>query len=565
MRPLAMQKHEVVVVGAGLAGQRAALAAVEAGKDVAIISKLHPLRSHSGAAQGGINAAVGPEDSVETHIYDTVKGSDYLGDQDAIEYFCQRAGPTVVEMEHFGTIFSRGDDGSLARRAFGGAGFPRTIYAADRTGLALLQALWERLGTEDFTLYEEWDVTRLVVREGRVQGLIAFDRRRGNFEEVQTPAVVMATGPAGRIYGRTTNAHSCTGDGISVAYEAGAQLKDMEFVQFHPTALLESSILITEGARGEGGILKNAQGERFMAKYAPHVLELASRDVVSRAIVTEVKEGRGFTGPYGGYVHLELMHLGREKVESRLQEIVDYSRHFAGIDPVTQPIPVYPAQHYMMGGIGTTIQAATNVPGLFSAGEAACVSIHGANRLGGNSLLETLVFGKEAGVAAAAYVEHAPAPAMRASDLDEAAAPLRAWSSRTDGEDPTQLRTEMQRTMEQYVGIYRTEADLLEGLRRIRALKERFARVKVVDQSKVYNLNLTDAIETGHMLELAEVIVVGAYARTESRGAHARTDYPKRDDARWMRHTIATRGPTGPELTYAPVAYTRWEPKERVY
>ncbi|HTT14204.1 MAG TPA: FAD-binding protein [Thermoplasmata archaeon] len=560
-----MQKHEVVVIGAGLAGQRAALAAIDAGKDVAIVSKLHPLRSHSGAAQGGINAAVGKEDSVETHIYDTVKGSDYLGDQDAIEFFCQRAGPVVVEMEHFGTIFSRSDDGSLARRAFGGAGFPRTIYAADRTGLALLQALWERIGTEDFTLYEEWDVTNLVVREGRMQGLVAFDRRHGNFEEIQAPAVVMATGPFGRVYGRTTNAHSCTGDGTAAAYEAGAQLKDLEFVQFHPTALLESGILITEGARGEGGILKNANGERFMAKYAPHVLELASRDVVSRAIVTEVAEGRGFSGPYGGYVHLELMHLGREKVESRLQEIVDYSRHFAGIDPITQPIPVYPAQHYMMGGIGTTIQGATSLPGLFAAGEAACVSIHGANRLGGNSLLETLVFGREAGAAAAAYVDKAPASTMHATDLDAAVAPFRAWSSRTDGEDPSALRTEMQATMERYVGIYRNEADLFEGLRRIRALKDRFQKVRVVDRSSIYNLNVSDALETGHMLELAEVIVVGAYARTESRGAHARTDFPKRDDAHWMKHTIATRSPTGPELSYAPVAYTRWEPKERVY
>ncbi len=560
-----MPKHEVVVVGAGLAGQRAALAAVEAGKDVALISKLHPLRSHSGAAQGGINAAVGAEDSVETHIYDTVKGSDYLGDQDAIEFFCQRAGPTVIEMEHFGTVFSRADDGSLARRAFGGGAFPRTIYAADRTGLALLQALWERLGTEDFTLYEEWDVTNFVVREGRVQGLVGFDRRRGTFDEIAAPAVVVATGPFGRIYGRTTNAHSCTGDGTAAAYAAGAQLKDLEFVQFHPTALLESGILITEGARGEGGILKNAQGERFMARYAPHVLELASRDVVSRAIVTEVAQGRGFTGPYGGYVHLELMHLGRERVESRLQEIVDFSRHFAGIDPVTQPIPVYPAQHYMMGGIGTTIQGATNIPGLFAAGEAACVSIHGANRLGGNSLLETLVFGKEAGAAAAAYVDRAPAPAMRETDLEAATGPIRIWSARTEGEDPSALRAEMQAVMERYVGIYRNEADLLEGLKRIRALKKRFQFVRVVDRSSVYNLNVSDAVETGHMLELAEVIVVGAYARTESRGAHSRTDYPKRDDAHWMKHTIATRTPNGPALTYAPVAYTRWEPKERVY
>jgi succinate dehydrogenase / fumarate reductase flavoprotein subunit len=557
-----MRHHEVLVVGAGLAGQRAALAAVEARRDVAIISKLHPLRSHSGAAQGGINAAVGKEDSIDTHIYDTVKGSDYLGDQDAIEFFCREAGPTVVEMEHYGTIFSRAEDGSLARRPFGGQGFPRTIYAADRTGLALLQALWERLGTERFTLYQEWDLTQIVVREGRVQGIVAFDRRTGQFEGIAAKSVVIATGPAGRIYGRTTNAHTCTGDGIAAAYDAGALIKDLEFVQFHPTALLESGILITEGARGEGGILKNALGERFMGKYAPHVLDLASRDVVSRAIVTEVREGRGFPGDF---VHLELMHLGKERIETRLQEICDFCRNFAGVDPVVNPIPIFPAQHYMMGGVGTNIRGETNIAGLYAAGEAACVSIHGANRLGGNSLLETLVFGKQAGLAAATYAASASAPQLNDSDVADAEAPVRRMMSRTDGEDPQDIRTAMQRTMDQYVGIYRTESDLLEGLRQIRAIQKRFEQVRVVDRSNVYNLNLTDALETGHMLELAEVIVVGAFARTESRGAHSRVDYPSRDDAHWMRHTLARKTPDGPNLTYAPVGYTRWEPKERVY
>ena len=557
-----MRRHEVLVVGAGLAGQRAALAAVEARRDVAIISKLHPLRSHSGAAQGGINAAVGKEDSVDTHIYDTVKGSDYLGDQDAIEFFCREAGPTVVEMEHYGTIFSRAEDGSLARRPFGGQGFPRTIYAADRTGLALLQALWERLGTEHFTLYQEWDLTNIVVREGRVQGIVAFDRRTGQFEGIAAKSVVIATGPAGRIYGRTTNAHTCTGDGVAAAYDAGALLKDLEFVQFHPTALLESGILITEGARGEGGILKNVLGERFMGKYAPHVLDLASRDVVSRAIVTEVREGRGFPGDF---VHLELMHLGKERIETRLQEICDFCRNFAGVDPVVDPIPIFPAQHYMMGGVGTNIRGETNIAGLYAAGEAACVSIHGANRLGGNSLLETLVFGKQAGLAAAAYAASASAPELHDSDIADAEAPVRRMMSRTDGEDPQAIRTAMQQTMDRYVGIYRTEADLLEGLRQIRAIQKRFERVRVVDRSNVYNLNLTDALETGHMLELAEVIVVGAFARTESRGAHSRVDFPSRDDAHWMRHTLARKTPEGPNLSYAPVGYTRWEPKERVY
>jgi succinate dehydrogenase / fumarate reductase flavoprotein subunit len=560
-----MLRHEVVVVGAGLAGQRAALAAVEAGRDVAIVTKLHPLRSHSGAAQGGINAAIGANDSVDAHIFDTVKGSDYLGDQDAIEFFCREAGPTVFEMEHFGTIFTRSDDGTLAQRPFGGAGFPRTVYAADRTGLALLQGLWERLGSERFRLYEEWELAQIVVRENRVQGIVALDRRTGEFQGVAAKAVIIGTGGAGRIYGRTTNAHSCTGDGMAVAYRAGAFLKDMEFVQFHPTALLEGGILVTEGARGEGGILKNAKGERFMSKYAPKVLELASRDVVARAIMTEILEGRGFTGPYGPYVHLELMHLGKEKIESRLQEICDLCRSFAGIDPVKDPIPIAPAQHYMMGGVGSNILGETNLPGLYAAGEAACVSIHGANRLGGNSLMETLVFGKSAGAAAAAYVAKAPGTELAPGDVDSVVSKYRAWFARKDGEEPSALRAEAQQTMDRYVNIFRTASDLEEGLKRIRATRERFSRVRVADQSKVFNLNLSDAIETEHVLDLAEVIIVGAVARTESRGAHFRTDFPKRDDANWMKHTLAQTTPSGPALSYSPVAFTRWEPKERVY
>jgi len=557
-----MLQHDIVVVGAGLAGQRAALAAAKAGHDVALVSKLHPLRSHSGAAQGGINAAIGKDDSVETHIYDTVKGSDYLGDQDAIEFFCQQAGPTVIEMEHFGTIFSRADDGSLARRAFGGAGFPRTIYAADRTGLALLQGIYEHLGTETIRMYDEWFLLSIIVRDGRAQGITAFDRKTSKIEGIAAKAVIVATGPFGRIYGRTTNAHSCTGDGVAAAYRAGANLKDMEFVQFHPTALLESSILITEGARGEGGILKNGQGERFMARYAPHVLDLASRDVVSRAIVTEVKEGRGFPG---GYVHLELMHLGKEKIESRLQEICDFARSYAGVDPVTDPIPVYPAQHYMMGGISTNMNGETNIPGLYAAGEAACVSIHGANRLGGNSLLETLVFGKQAGIAAAAYVTTAGDTELLPEDLERETAKFRALWDRKEGESPRAVRTELQQTMDKLVGIYRLPDELYDALRKVRELQERYRTVHVVDPSTTYNIDLSDALEVGHLLDLAEVIVVGAIARTESRGAHSRVDFPVRDDKNWMKHTIAHRAPGGPELSYSPVGYTHFDPKERVY
>ncbi|MCI4367997.1 MAG: FAD-binding protein, partial [Thermoplasmata archaeon] len=419
-----------------------------------------------------------------------------------------------------------------------------------------------RLGTEELTVYEEWDLTEVVVADGRAQGVIVYDRQNGEVESIAAKSVVLATGPAGRIYGATTNAHSCTGDGIAAAYRAGALLKDMEFVQFHPTALLESKILITEGARGEGGILKNRLGERFMSKYAPHVLDLASRDVVSRSIVTEVKEGRGFPG---GYVHLELMHLGKERIESRLQEICDFCRTFAGVDPVTEPIPIMPAQHYIMGGIGTNARGETNIPGLYAAGEAACVSIHGANRLGGNSLLETLVFGKQAGIAAAEHARHAAEPTVGTAQLDAAKTAIHAMSARVEGEEPQHLRTEMQTTMDRLVGIYRRPEELTEALSKIRALQQRFAKVRVVDRSKVYNINLTDAFETGHMLDLAEVICVGAIARTESRGAHTRVDYPKRDDANWMKHTLARYTADGPTISYAPVAYTRWEPKERVY
>jgi succinate dehydrogenase / fumarate reductase, flavoprotein subunit len=557
-----MLQHDVVVVGAGLAGQRAALAAAQAGLDVGLVSKLHPLRSHSGAAQGGINAAIGKEDSVETHIYDTVKGSDYLGDQDAITFFCEQAGPTVIEMEHFGTIFSRADDGSLARRAFGGGAFPRTIYAADRTGLALLQGIYEQLGTQKLRFYDEWFLLSIIVRNGRAQGITVFDRKTSKIEGIAAKAVIIATGPFGRVYGRTTNAHSCTGDGVAAAYRAGANLKDMEFVQFHPTALLESSILITEGARGEGGILKNALGERFMTKYAPHVQDLASRDVVSRAIVTEVKEGRGFPG---GYVHLELMQLGKEKIESRLQEIVDFSRTYAGVDPVTEPIPVYPAQHYMMGGISTNKKGETNIPGLYAAGESACVSIHGANRLGGNSLLETLVFGKQAGMAAASYVSTAGDPEILPEDLEKETAKFRALWDRKDGESPRALRAELQQTMDKLVGIFRLPDELFDALRKIRELQERYRNVRVLDHATTYNIDLSDALEVGHLLDLAEVIVVGAIARTESRGAHSRVDFPARDDKNWMKHTIARRTPGGPELSYSPVGYTHFDPKERVY
>lgn len=531
--------------------------------DVGILSKLYPLRSHSCAAQGGINAALSPEDSVHDHVYDTVKGSDYLADQDAVEILCREAGPTIVEMEHFGTIFNRAPNGGLDRRAFGGATYSRTIFAADRTGLALLQALYEEIAQESrVRIYDEWEALKLVIGEGRARGVVALDRRTGKIDGFAAKAVIIATGPFGRVYQHTTNSYASTGDGCAIAYRAGALLKDMEFVQFHPTALPGSSILITEGARGEGGILKNAKGERFMERYAPHVKELASRDVVSRAIVTEVREGRGFPD---GTCHLELMHLGREKIETKLQEIVGFCRNFAGIDPVTQPIPVYPAQHYMMGGIHTNPRTESSLPGLFAAGEAACVSVHGANRLGANSLLETLVFGKIAGANAAAQSRSGPSADFAVAEITAVEEEVHRLWDRREGESPAKLRQEMQVAMEQDVGMFRDPEGLSRAQRKIRELKDRFQTCYVEDKSTVYNVNLTDALELGHMLDLAEVIVAGALARKESRGAHVRQDFPRRDDAQWMKHTLAAYTPQGPALSYLPVTVTEYQPKERVY
>ncbi len=558
-----MQKHDVLVVGAGLAGQRAALEAVRAGRSVGVLSKLHPLRSHSAAAQGGINASLGPQDSPKDHIFDTVKGSDYLADQDAVEILCNDAGPTVIEMEHFGTIFNRAPDGSLDRRAFGGASYNRTIFSADRTGLALLQGLYEELSREKrIHVFEEWTAIDIVARQGVVQGVVALDRKSGAIEGFSARAVVVATGPFGRMYPNTTNSHASTGDGTALAYRAGAFLKDMEMVQFHPTCLPGSWILITEGARGEGGILKNGKGERFMTRYAPNKLELASRDVVSRAIATEVKEGRGFPD---GTCHLELMHLGKEKITTKLQEIVEFCRNFAGIDPVVEAIPVYPGQHYMMGGVSTNPRAETNITGLYAAGEAACVSVHGANRLGANSLLETLVYGKIAGANAATYAAKAPESGLTQADVDLATKKLHVIWDRKQGESPAKIRQDLQKVMKENVGIYRTPEELLTAQKKVAELKGRYANVYVQDKSTTYNVNLTDALELGYLLDLAECIVAAAILRTESRGAHVRLDFPKRDDANWLKHILVQASPAGPKLSFLPVTVTSYQPMERHY
>ncbi len=557
-----MIEHDVMVVGGGLAGTRAALEAYFSGVDVAIVSKLHPMRSHSVAAAGGINAAVSEEDSWEGHMFDTVKGSDYLADQDAAEAFTREAAATVIQMEHWGTPFSRGPDGRLASRPFGGHGMPRAYFAGDRTGLMLLNTTFEQVMKEDLTVYDEWAVTNLAMEDGSCRGVFAMELATGELHAIRSKAVVLATGPAGEIYQKSTNAATCTGDGLAIALRAGIPLKDMEFVQYHPTSLWGPNILITEAARGEGARLFNAEGERFMEKYAPKMVDMAPRDIVSRSIITEVREGRAFEGDY---VHLDLTHLGAEYVKERLPEVVEFSRDFASVDATSEPIPVEPAQHYMMGGIDVDITGATAVPGVYAAGECACVSLHGSNRLGGNALLECLVFGRIAGAKAAEF-------ALKAKLHDISGEYFRAEERRIHHllfreryERVASIRRAMQRAMHEHVGVFRTEEEMKEGLKKVRELLERYQNVYVEDKGSVFNQNLLNALELGNMLTVAEVIALGALKREESRGAHSRSDFPERDDGNWLKHTIATVADGEVTLDYRPVTVTKFKPEARVY
>ena len=557
-----MRSHDVIVIGGGLAGLRAALEAGLGGADVAIISKLHPMRAHSGSAAGGINAALSPEDSWEAHMEDTVRGSDYLADQDAVEAFCQEAPEIVIEMEHFGTIFSRGEDGKLASRPFGGHGMPRAYFAGDRTGLALMQTSYEQVLKNNLTVFEEWMVVDIVMNEGHCVGIIALDIPNGELEAFRTKAVILCTGPGGQIYRKTTNALSCTGDGMVMAYKAGLPLKDMEFVQFHPTTLLGPNILITEAARGEGGYLLNNKGERFMSKYTPKKMELGPRDITSRAIVTEIKEGLGFDGEV---VHLSLTHLEPDYIRERLPEVVEYSRDFADVDATTDPIPIQPGQHYIMGGISTDVHGATSLKGVFAAGECACISLHGANRLGGNALLECLVFGKRAGAAAAAYVKNMSFEEFPDASIEGWRSRLDTLKQRAEGERTSKIRREMQDTMDEDVGIYRTEKQLSLAAKKIKELKKRHEKTIIDDKGEKFNYDLVANLELGYMLELAEVTVTSALARKESRGAHWRTDHPKRDDKKWLVHTLAHYDSKGPVLKYEPVKVTTLKPAARTY
>ena len=569
-----MIHHDVIVVGGGLSGLRAAIEAKRAGVDVAILSQVHPGRSHSGAAQGGINAALAnhpgsADDTWEKHAFDTTKGGDYLGDQDTIMQMAQDAIRVIYEMDHWGCPFSRFDDGRIAQRPFGGAGYPRCCYGADKTGHYLLHTLVEQAYKLQVKMYVEQYVAKLIVHDGVCQGVVAYDMIHGGFEAFTANAVVIATGGAGRTYSNSTNAVISTGSGMFMAYHAGVPLKDMEFVQFHPTGLFTTNILMTEGARGEGGYLINDAGERFMEKYAPTAMELAPRDITSRSIQTEINEGRGIGGQ--GYVYLDLRHLGAEKILERLPGIRDLAIHFEGTDPIEAPIPVVPSQHYWMGGIDTDVNGATVMPGLYAAGECACVSVHGANRLGGNSLLETIVFGRRAGAEVVRYLEGLTEKRPNARTAFAAAQMaeqrVEELGAKNGTEDAYALRTEMTKVMKEHFGVFRDEPTMRAGVEKLLSVKGRVGNIGLRWTGSVFNLDMIRTMELAGMIDLALAVGIGALARTESRGAHYRTDYNTRDDANWLKHTMAYYQPdaAGPCFDFKPVTLGPFEPQERKY
>lgn len=561
-----MLTHDIIIIGGGLAGMRAAL---EASKEVdtAVISKSHPLRSHSGAAQGGIAAVLDGwaekiGDSLESHIYDTVKGSDYLGDQDAIEILCREAPGDIRSMDRMGAIFSRTEEGVIAQRDFGGHSYARTCYAADKTGHILLQTLYEQMMKNRVKVYSEWHVVSLIIHDNICRGVVAYDMAGGKLQVIRARAVLLATGGYGRAFSITSNAHANTGDGLALAYRAGVPLQDMEFVQFHPTGLYKHGILITEGSRGEGGYLVNKNGERFMERYAPSKMELASRDVVSRAIQTEIDEGRGIDG----YIHLDLRHLGKELIMERLAQIHDIALSFANVDCVHEPIPIQPTAHYSMGGIPTDINGRVlGVSGLFAAGECACVSVHGANRLGGNSLLEAIVFGRRAGISAVRYVKKAAIGGVSSRTLDSIEHEFYGLAEMNGSESVADIKNDLQTVMTGKCGIFRDSRKLAEALKETRRLRERFNNIGISDRGMIFNTEMMEALELRNLLDFSEVIAASALAREESRGAHYRTDHPERDDVGWLKHTLAYRSETGPLLEYKPVTITSYKPERRMY
>ena len=591
-----MIAHDVIIVGSGLAGMRCAVEVRRKAPnaDIAIVTKVYPTRSHSGAAQGGIAAALGnvrydeslmpavapedqPGDDWQAHMYDTVKGADFIGDQDAIEILCREAAPTIYELEHMGVPFSRLPDGRIAQRPFGGHTNPRACYAADRTGHALLHTLYGELVRYNIKVYPEAYMLGVVVEDRICRGVSVLDIRTGEIEVIAAKATMFGTGGYGRAFKITSNSFASTGDGITAAYRAGIPLEDMEFVQFHPTGLYSHGILLSEGARGEGGYLLNGANERFMQRYAPGRMELAPRDVVSRSIYSELEAGRG-AGPNADYVLLDLRHLGKKKLDERLPQITELARDYLGVDPITEPVPIQPTAHYSMGGIptdkeGRVIDAEERpIYGFFAAGECACVSVHGANRLGTNSLLEATTYGRRTGQTIADFLnnDRPEVPPMPAYALREAQDEVADVLNRDGAENSADIRKELQATMFLNSGVFRTPDKLEQQLGIIQDLRERFARIGVDDRGRRYNTELIEVLELSHLLEFSECIVAGALAREESRGAHARRDFPRRDDANWMKHTLAQRQPNGrPQLSYKAVRYgaegPRYKPEERKY
>ncbi len=576
-----MRYYQSIVVGGGLAGLRAAVELNRHNVPVAVLSRVHPVRSHSLAAQGGINAALGNHergvyDSIEKHGFDTVKGSDYLADQDAVMRMVTEGPERIYEMEHWGCPFSRTPEGKIAQRPFGGAGFPRTCYAGDKTGHVLLHTLYEQVvryeqASErgEMQVLDEWVVTHLITEKGACRGVVALDLRTGKLEAFIAEAVIFGTGGSGRIYGNSTNALISTAHGCAIPYWAGVPLKDMEFIQFHPTTIIGTNILMTEGCRGEGGFLLNSKNERFMAFYddSKKAMEVAPRDITSRNIMREILAGRGYEDKY---VHLDIRHLGEHKILAKLPGIRDICMSFLGIDPVLQPIPVQPGQHYTMGGIDTDASGATAMKGFYAAGEAACVSVHGANRLGGNSLLETIVFGKIAGEAAAKYIaglaSTGPNAALAADALKRAQEEIDGVVKQAGTESISVVREELAQLMADQVGIFRERGQLEKAHAGVKALKARFAKAAFGGPASLkYNFQLLNHYETRANLDVAEAVVLGALNREESRGSHYRNDFQTRDDGRFLKHTLAYHGADGPRMDWKPVTLGTWEPKERKY
>jgi len=557
-----MYEHDILIVGAGLAGLRAALESIEAGKNTAILSKVHPVRSHSCAAQGGINAALTDRgDDWEDHALSTIKGSDYLADQEAVEIMCKEAGENLIELEHMGVIFSRDEEGKLGTRRFGGQSVARTFFVGAITGSAMLHVLYEQTVKQKAQVYEEWFVTKLIIEDGECRGVIAMDMHSGKLEIIKAKSVILATGGAGRIFEPSTNALICTGDGLALAYDVGASLMDMEMIQYHPTGLAGNGILLSEGARGEGAYLLNSNGERFMEDYAPEYLELASRDVVSRSEQTEINEGRGIDG----CVLLDCRHLGKSKIEEKLGYLQEVATEFRGIDLSEQPIPVKPTMHYIMGGIKTDFMGQTDIPGLFAAGECANVSVHGGNRLGANSLLDTIVFGRRSARGAIEYSSQINSISKSKEELKNETKRIQNIINRTNGERSATLRNEMGEAMTSGIGVFRDTRSIEIAKQKVLNLIDRYENTSIDNKGKIFNTDLIFNLELKYMLDVALTMCIGAENRKESRGAHYRTDITERDDKNWLKHTHVAKIDGEVQFYTSDVNITKWEPEIRKY